>query len=88
MLTYIFAAVVFLACFWAWRRTPEYERVVRLLFRWGMIVAILVGVGAFLFEQVIQYNLDKQRQRKRQTGALGGTVVVALGKEAMNGRQW
>ena len=54
-LTYIFAAAVFLFCFFSYRRTSEFDRTTRLFFRLGMIGAAAVAALHFLFWNVVVY---------------------------------
>ena len=49
MLTYLFAALVFVACLVLWWRTPPHETMARLLFRFGMIAAAGVALFRVIF---------------------------------------
>ena len=54
-MTYIFAAIVFLLCFFGYRKTSEFERTTRLFYRMGMIGAAAVALLHFVFWNLIVY---------------------------------
>ena len=56
---YLFAAAVFIGSWFGYRRTPEHETLVRLLFRLGMAAAIAVAVLGY-----VTFNLVEVGGRK------------------------
>ena len=49
---YIFAAVVFFGSLIGYRRAPEYERMARLLYTFGMIAGVAIAVLGYVMFNV------------------------------------
>jgi len=51
---YAFAAIVFVGCLIGYRKTPTHDRLARLLFRAGMICAVLIAILGWVMFNVVK----------------------------------
>ena len=56
---YLFAAAVFAGSWIGYRKTPEYDKLARLLFRLGMGAAIAVAILGYIVFNVVEIGGGK-----------------------------
>lgn len=56
---YLFAAAVFAGSWIGYRRTPEHDKLARLLFRLGMAAAIAVAILGYIVFNVVEIGGGK-----------------------------